>query len=63
MFKDSYSAPIGSFLSLLARRVVMVDMRTTDLSAMDYVNEVNPDIIIFSFSRQMYEDHHYDLGV
>lgn len=61
MFKDSYSAPIGSFLSLLARRVVMVDMRTVEQSAMDFVDQVNPDIIIFSHSRQMYEDHHYKL--
>ncbi len=63
MFKDSYSAPIGSFLSLLAKRVVMVDMRTVEQTAMDYVDQVNPDIIIFSHSRQMYEDHHYTLGV
>ena len=35
MFKDSYSAPISSFLSLLAKRVVMVDMRTVRQTAME----------------------------
>ncbi len=63
IFRDSYTAPIGSFLSLLVKRVVMVDMRTADFSAEEYVNQVDPDMIIFSFSRQMYEDHHYSLGV
>lgn len=63
MFRDSYSAPVGSFLSLLAKNVVMVDMRTAPLSAVEYVEKYDPDIVIFSHSRQMYEDHGYDLGV
>ena len=62
MFKDSYSAPIGAFLSMLVKRVVMVDPRTVEQSVDSYVDQVNPDIIIFSFSRQMYEDHHYSLS-
>ncbi len=61
IFKDSYTAPIGAFLSLLVKDVVMVDMRTAQQSAMDYVEQVNPDMIIFSYSRQMYEDHNYTL--
>ena len=62
MFKDSYSAPVGSFLSLVAKKVVMVDMRTSEMTALDYVDRYDPDVVIFTHSRQMYEDHGYDLG-
>ena len=61
IFRDSYTAPIGSFLSLLAKNVIMVDMRGVEKSAMELVDEYNPDMIVFSYSRQMLEDHHYSL--
>ena len=61
IFRDSYTAPIGSFLSLLAKNVIMVDMRDMKKSAMEIVDEYNPDMIVFSYSRQMLEDHHYTL--
>lgn len=63
IFRDSYTAPVGSFLSLMAKKVVMVDMRTSKLTAMEYVEQYDPDIVVFSHSLQMYEDHRYDLGV
>lgn len=62
MFRDSYTAPVGSFLSLLVKNVVMVDMRTSEMTAQEYVDQYDPDIVIFTHSRQMYEDHGYDLG-
>ena len=58
IFRDSYTAPIGSFLSLLAKNVIMVDMRGVEKSAMELVDEYTPDMIVFSYSRQMLEDHH-----
>ena len=61
IFRDSYTAPIGSFLSLLVKNVIMVDMRGVEKSAMELVDEYNPDMIVFSYSRQMLEDHHYSL--
>ena len=61
IFRDSYTAPIGSFLSLLAKNIIMVDMRGVEKSAMELVDEYNPDMIVFSYSRQMLEDHHYSL--
>ena len=61
IFRDSYTAPIGSFLSLLAKNVIMVDMRGVEKSAMELVDEYDPDMIVFSSSRQMLEDHHYSL--
>ena len=63
IFRDSYTAPVGSFLSLLAKKVVMVDMRGWDRTAESFVEEYDPDVILFAYSRQMFEDHGYDLGV
>ena len=63
LYRDSYSAPVGAFLSLLVKEVVMVDMRRNQCPAMDFVEAYDPDIVIVSFSRQMMEDHRYDLGV
>ena len=63
IFRDSYTAPVGSFLSLLAKKVVMVDMRGWDCTAESFVEEYDPDVILFAYSRQMFEDHGYDLGV
>lgn len=63
IFRDSYTAPVGSFLSLLAKKVVMVDMRGWDRTAESFVDEYNPDVILFAYSCQMFEDHGYDLGV
>lgn len=63
IYRDSYTAPVGSFLSLLAKKVVMVDMRGWDRTAESFVEEYDPDVILFAYSRQMFEDHGYDLGV
>ena len=62
-FRDSYTAPVGTFLSLLVKNMVMVDMRYNDESAIELVQKYDPDIILFSHSRQMYEKHSYTLGV
>lgn len=62
IFRDSYTAPIGSFLSLLAKNVVMVDMRTMPTPATELVARYAPDIVIVSFSRPMLEDHNYEMS-
>ena len=56
---------MGSFLSLLAKKVVMVDMRRlgSAFRRWSFVEEYDPDVILFAYSRQMFEDHGYDLGV
>lgn len=61
VFKDSYGAPIGACLSLVARDVYLVDMRKTDRDALDFVEEINPDHIIMAYSRQMLVLHEYAL--
>ena len=63
VFRDSYSEPICSFLSLGVKRVVSVDLRYYQGTAMEVVRQVQPDLVVFSFSRLMYEANQYDLGL
>ena len=60
LLKDSYSASIGSFLSLLADEVYAVDLRRSDLSLDEWIQESNPDIVICSYSMQMLRDDAYE---
>jgi hypothetical protein len=61
VYKDSYSAPIAAFLSLVARDVYAVDMRKSTNLAEYYVEEYEPDRILMAYSRQMLCDNEYDL--
>ena len=53
VYKDSYGAPIGAFLSLVAEDVYLVDMRKTDKSATEFVEQYEPDAVVMAYSRQM----------
>ena len=61
IYKDSYAAPIGAFLSLVARDVYTVDMRKSNQSALYYIRQYQPDQVIMAYSRQMLCDNEYDL--
>jgi hypothetical protein len=61
VYKDSYGSPIGSYLSLVARDVYLVDMRQTDRDALEFVEELQPDKIVMAYSRQMVVLHEYRL--
>lgn len=63
MLKDSYSAPISSFLSLTAKNVISVDYRYEKRGIDEIMEKYNPDIVIVSFSRMMFEEHNYDFGL
>lgn len=63
VLRDSYSAPICSFLSLMAERVVSADLRYCEKSAVELIDEIQPDIVIVSYSRLMFEDHTYNFGL
>lgn len=63
VLRDSFSAPICSFLSLMAERVVSADLRYCEKSAVELIEEVQPDIVIVSYSRLMFEDHTYNFGL
>jgi len=53
VYKDSYGAPIGVFLSLVAEDVYLVDMRKTQEPATAFVERYEPDVVIMAYSRQM----------
>ena len=60
LLKDSYSASIGAFLSLVADEVVAMDMRRTGSSFEALVERYDPDIVITAYSMQMLRDDAYD---
>ena len=60
LLKDSYSAPIGSFLSLLAEDVSAVDLRRSDLTLQDWIDQLQPDVVVCAYSMQMLRDDAYE---
>ena len=59
LLKDSYSSPIGRFLSLLARHVVCVDLRQ-DVEPLEWwIEQYHPDAVVMSYSLQMLRDDEY----
>lgn len=58
--KDSYSASIGSFLSLVADQVVAVDLRRSELSLQEWVESCKPDAVVVAYSMQMLRDDAYE---
>jgi len=59
LLKDSYSSPIGRYLSLLARHVVSVDLRQNVDPLEDWVSAHKPDAVVMSYSLQMLRDDAY----
>ena len=59
LLKDSYSAPIGAFLSLTASDVYAVDMRRSNRTFPELVEEFEPDIVVVAYSQQMLRDENY----
>lgn len=60
LIKDSYSAPIGAFLSLVARNVISVDIRHESMDYLEWVEKYNPDIVVMSYSLQMLRNDQYE---
>ena len=60
LLKDSYSASIGSFLSLVADQVVAVDLRRSDLTLQEWVEKCKPDAVVVAYSMQMLRDDAYE---
>ena len=59
VFKDSYGTPVSAFLGLAALDVTAVDLRSTDLSMMEWVDRVQPDVVLFAYSQQMLRKFEY----
>ena len=60
VLKDSYSASIASFLSLVAEDVIAVDLRRSDRTLAEWVEEYNPDAVVLAYSMQMLRDDAYE---
>ena len=60
LLKDSYSASIGSFLSLVAENVVAVDLRRSDLTLQQWIDRCQPDAVVVAYSLQMLRDDAYE---
>ena len=62
LLKDSYSAPIGTFMSLMARHVLCVDLRR-DVQSLDWwLEQYHPDAVVMAYSLQMLRDDEYEFG-
>ena len=62
LLKDSYSAPIGTFMSLMARNVVCVDLRR-DVEPLEYwLEKYRPDAVVMAYSLQMLRDDNYEFN-
>ena len=59
IFKDSFGTPVAGFLTLAAKNVHAVDLRSTSLSMKEIVEKVNPDCVIFAYSQQMMRNIEY----
>ena len=62
LLKDSYSAPIGTFLSLLARNVLTVDLRRDVDPLETWLENYKPDVVVMAYSLQMLRDDEYEFG-
>ena len=62
LLKDSYSAPIGTFMSLLARNVVCVDLRRDVEPLNVWIERYRPDAVVMAYSLQMLRDDNYEFN-
>lgn len=60
LLKDSYSASVGSFLSLLSDEIYAVDLRRSDRTLKEWIEESDPDIVICAYSMQMLRQDEYE---
>lgn len=59
LLKDSYSSPIGSFLALMAKNVVAIDLRRSDDTLAEIIERYHPDIVVHAYSLQMLKQEKY----
>ena len=59
LLKDSYSAPIGTFFSLLAKNVVCVDLRKDVDPLETWIEAYRPDAVVMAYSLQMLGGENY----
>ncbi len=62
VLKDSYSAPICTFMSLMARQMVCIDLRQNSQSLEEWIEQYHPDVVVMAYSLQMLRDDEYEFG-
>ncbi len=62
LLKDSYSAPIGGFLSLVAGNVIASDMRRSYYTVEEMIDTYHPDAVVVAYSMQMLRDDEYQFA-
>lgn len=62
LLKDSFSSPIGAFLSLTARKVVSSDMRRSYQTVEEMIDQYHPDAVVVAYSMQMLRDDEYQFA-
>ena len=60
LLKDSYSAPVATFMSLMARTVLCVDLRRDVDPLETWLEKYHPDAVVMAYSLQMLRDDEYD---
>ena len=60
LLKDSYSASIGSFLSLVADNVCAVDLRRSELTLEEWIRKTQPDVVVVAYRLQMLRQDEYE---
>ena len=60
LVKDSFGAPIGRFLSLVAKNVYSVDLRSYASGKLsEWIEKCDPDIVVVAYSMQMLRNESY----
>ena len=54
IFKDSYGAPLTIFMGLGAREVYAVDTRSSNKTIQDWVDEIDPDVVMLAYCEQTF---------
>ncbi len=56
VFKDSFGSPLSAFLGLAASNVYAVDLRSTKVPMEEWVELVQPDVVVFAYSEQTFRN-------
>ena len=62
VFKDSFGSPLSAFLGLAASNVYSVDLRSTKVPMEQWVELVQPDVVVFAYSEQTFRNVEVEIG-
>ncbi|MBO4898183.1 MAG: hypothetical protein J5590_07800 [Clostridia bacterium] len=63
IIKDSYALPTSAFLSTCFAETRLIDLRyLKDMSACEYIDNYNPDLVLILYNPGVYDDMFFDFG-